>query len=62
MTNENTCPMTGEPHLWGDWERAVVVPGFPAGPRVTIQPDRIPTGDRARQCRVCGRWEIEWAD
>lgn len=53
MTDEQTCPMTGEPHLWGDWER--VVEGDP------WTEARKPTGDRARECRVCGRWDIEWA-
>lgn len=54
MTEDNPCPMTGEPHLWGDWETVAEVVGGP----VTLE--RRPTGDRARECRVCGRWDIEW--
>ena len=54
MTDEQTCPMTGEPHLWGEWERVVEQDESTPGYRYT--------GDRARECRVCGRWDIEWAE
>ena len=52
------CPMTGEPHLWGDWERVVESITLTRGG--VFIPGSIPTGDRARMCRVCGRWDIKW--
>ena len=59
MTPDDTCPMTGEPHLWGDWERVVeMIDTATSGTNCHLS---IPTGDRARECRVCGRWDIEWA-
>ena len=54
MTAPDICPMTGESHLWGEWERVVEGDPWTAA--------RTPTGDRARECRVCGRWQIEWAE
>ena len=62
MTPADTCPMTGEPHLWGDWERVVEVWDESTMRSPTMAQKRVvPTGDRARECRVCGRWDIEWA-
>ena len=58
MTPADTCPMTGEPHLWGDWERVVeMIDTAMSGTNKWS----VLTGDRARECRVCGRWDIEWA-
>ena len=63
MTAPDICPMTGEPHLWGDWERVIEVdPELPTAlSALDVPGTRKPTGDRARECRVCGRWDIEWA-
>lgn len=49
--------MTECEHDWGEWERAVEV--FERDGVVT---ERRPTGDLARECQRCGRWEVQWAD